>query len=55
MLTMEVEMTAVACDAGRKTDGAAELTRTETVMLVAGFIALAVVVLVIGALAVWFW
>jgi hypothetical protein len=55
MLTMEVEMTAVARDAARKTDGSAQLTGAETVTLVAGFIALAVVVLVIGALAVWFW
>lgn len=55
MLTQEVEMTAATRDAVRKAAGRNELTLTEKVMLIAGFVAWAIVgVLVVGAVAVGF-
>ena len=52
MLTMEVEMTAVTRDASRKAVGSSELTRTEKVMLVAGFIVWAFVGLLVMSIVV---
>ena len=52
MLTMEVEMTAVARDATRKAVGTGELTRTERVMLVAGFTIWAIVGLLVMSIVV---
>ena len=43
MLTVEVEMAALTRDAGEKAAGQIGLTLTEKVMLVAGFIAWAIV------------
>ena len=52
MLTVEVEMTAVLRDAGRKAAGPADLTLSKKVMLVAGVIVWALAGLLVMSIVV---